>query len=175
MKNILFTLALLIPVVSCGEQTKSDKKNQILKPSIQIPEGYTSMETIGTNELYFLQKNLEDNSYVTFSIDFIDDDVFSLISNEAYVNNAISEEGVSNWVDLMEESENHRQSIKYTFNSVGTTLMRQGSNNTIDEPVLYTIFQFVRNGKLFTCAGRSVNTDKEYFDDYVVIMESMKF
>ena len=162
-------------IVSCGGQTKSDKKNQILKPSIQIPEGYTSMETIDTEELYFLQKNLEGNSYVTFLVGVLDDDVFSLLSNEAYVNSAISEEGVSNWVDLIEESENHIQSIKYTFNSVGTTLMRQGSNNTVDETALYTIFQFVRNGKLFTCTGRSVNTDKKYFNDYVDIMESMKF
>ena len=171
----------LILLVSCGKDAKKEESKMLLKSefmSIEIPEGYDSSETNDPKELFMLVKSMGDKGYVNFSIDYIDDDVFSLITNEAYINNAIGEESVSNWKELAEdlESYKHRQSVKYTFNSIGAILMRQDSFVQDDETVLFTLFQFVYDGKLFTCGAKSINTaDKEYFDDYVEIMESIKF
>ena len=170
----------LILLVSCGNDTKKQEANMLLKSefmSIEIPEGYDSAESNDPKQLFMLVKSMGDKGYVNFSIDYIDDDVFSSITNERYIDNAIGEESVTNWITLAEdlESYKHRQSVKYTFNSIGATLMRQDSFIQDDETVLFTVFQFVNDGKLFTCAGKSINTDKEYFDDYVEIMESIKF
>ena len=172
-------LALML-VISCGDSKKEEAKTLLKSEfmSIEIPQGYDSLETNDPKELFILKKSMEDKGYVEFSISYIDDDVFSLITNEEYINNSISEESVSRWRKTLAEdleSYKHRQSVKYTFNSIGATLMRQDSFIQDDETVLFTLFQFVNDGKLFNCGAHSINTDKEYFDDYVEIMESIKF
>ena len=181
MKNLLkisiLLFAIILIISSCGNTTKQNNKNETQKPSIQIPEGYID-ESINSEDLYFLVK-LDDFGDELSNITIIEsnDEIFSTISNEQFIINQLGSASVDDWVKGNNEltSYEHIGSKEFKFNITGAVLMRQDSYAIQDIKIKSTLFQFIENGKLYTCTGISRNPDNDYFEDYVSVIETMKF
>ena len=64
----------------------------------------------------------------------------------------------------------------FYFKSVGNTYMLVFSFNQDGIEVVATIFQFIKNNKLYTASGSSVKSIfRESYNDYLDIIESIKF
>lgn len=180
MKNLLkisiLLFAIILIVSSCGNTTKQNNKNETQKPSIQIPEGYID-ESINSEDLYSLVKLDDDgNSYI--NITESNDELWSTISNEQFISNQLGSASVDDWVKGGNNeltSYEHIISKEFFINNTWPVVMRQDSYALQDIKIKSTVFQFIKNGKMYTCTGRSGNPDNDYFEDYVSVIETMKF
>ena len=64
----------------------------------------------------------------------------------------------------------------FFFKSVGDVFMVVFSYNNDGVEIINTIFQFIKNKKLYTAVGSSVkNSYRESFGEYITILESVYF
>ena len=184
MKKLLLLL-LIAPVVfiSCGQ--RQNKKNQkslyevveFSAPSITVPENYTQIPNNSDDLIYALEKNIDGILVADFSVSVDNDSVFKLVTNKEYIESAAS--NVESWESQFKDMNyfEHIESVIVEFNNIGPVVKR--SQNFIEDSesniLIYSdVYQFIKNGHLFTCTGRTTNIE-EHNEDFVEIMKSIKF
>ena len=150
--------------------------------TIDVPDSYVEKQTKddAPNELidetlYDLEKYVDGILSSSFSISTTNDTIFSLVSNQSYIKNKISKQGIKEWVGSNSDVLNFKstKNIQYEFNGIGTTLLSMNEYLQGGGKIYYFLSQFINNGVLYTCTGLTRNEDD--FEDYLKIMESAKF
>ena len=163
MKKLILLL-LFIPLVSFGQIT------------INTITGYSKINPDEKGVLYAAQKIDEGIIVSSFNLKENDDWAFSYMTNKEYIENQ------SNSNEIENNYKNFFQDFKilmkkdFYFKSVGNTYMLVFSFNQDGIEVVATIFQFIKNNKLYTASGSTVkNIFRESYNDYLKIIESIKF
>ena len=184
MKKLLLLL-LIAPVIfiSCGQ--RQNKKNQkslyevveFSAPSITVPENYTQLPNNSDDIIYELEKKIDGILVADFVVSVENDSVFKLVTNKQYIERAASD--VESWESQFKDMNYFEliESVIVEFNNIGPVVKR--SQKYIEDSesniLIYgDVYQFIKNGYLYTCTGRTKNIE-EHSEDFVEIMKSIKF
>ena len=163
MKKLL-VLLLFIPLVSFAQIT------------INTITGYSKINPDEKGVLYAAQKIDEGIIVSSFNLKENDDWAFSYMTNKEYIENQSNSNEIENNYKNFFEDFKILMKKDFYFKSVGNTYMLVFSFNQDGIEVVATIFQFIKNNKLYTASGSSVkNIFRESYNDYLKIIESIKF
>jgi hypothetical protein len=163
MKKLL-VLLLFIPLVSFAQIT------------INTITGYSKINPDEKGVLYAAQKIDEGIIVSSFNLKENDDWAFSYMTNKEYIENQSNSNEIENNYKKFFEDFKILMKKDFYFKSVGNTYMLVFSFNQDGIEVVATIFQFIKNNKLYTASGSSVkNIFRESYNDYLKIIESIKF
>jgi hypothetical protein len=162
--NKLLLLLLFIPLVSFAQIT------------INTITGYSKINLDEKGVLYAAQKIDEGIIVSSFNLKENDDWAFSYMTNKEYIENQSNSNEIENNYKNFFEDFKILMKKDFYFKSVGNTYMLVFSFNQDGIEVVATIFQFIKNNKLYTASGSSVkNIFRESYNDYLKIIESIKF
>ena len=163
MKQLIIIL-LFIPLVSFGQIT------------INTPAGYSTINSNEKGVLYAAQKIDDGIIMSSFNLKENDDWAFSYMTNKEYIENQSNSNEIENNYKNFFEGFKILMKKDFYFKSVGNTYMLVFSFNQDGIEVVATIFQFIKNNKLYTASGSSVKSIfRESYNDYLDIIESIKF
>lgn len=163
MKKLLFLL-VFIPLVSFGQFT------------INTHSGYSNTNYDEKGVVFAVEKI--DNGIITsnFIIKENDDWSFSYLTNEEYIETQTNSEEYENALKNFYQDSNVIMKSDFYFKSVGNVFMIVYSYKEGEISLVNTIFQFIKNNKLYTATGTSVrNSYRESFDDYKSMIDSIIF
>ena len=163
MKKLILLL-LFIPLVSFGQIT------------INTITGYSKINPDEKGVLYAAQKIDEGIIVSSFNLKENDDWAFSYMTNKEYIENQSNSNEIENNYKNFFKDFKILMKKDFYFKSVGNTYMLVFSFNQDGIEVVATIFQFIKNNKLYTASGSSVkNIFRESYNDYLKIIESIRF
>ena len=162
MKKLI--LLLFIPLVSFGQFT------------IDKYSGYSNMNYDEKGVVFAVEKI--DNGIIAsnFIIKENDDWSFTFLTNKEYIENQINSNEYENALKSFYPDSNIIMKKDFYFRSVGNVFLIVFSYKEGEISLVSTIFQFIKNNKLYTATGSSVkNSYRENFDDYKSMIDSIKF
>jgi hypothetical protein len=163
MKKLIILL-IFIPLVSFAQFT------------INKHVGYSEMNYDEKGVVFAVKKN--DNGTITsnFIIKENDDWSFTYLTNKEYIENQINSNEYENALKSFYSDSIIIMKTDFYFKSVGNVFLVVYSYKEGEVSLVNTIFQFVKNNKLYTATGSSVrNSYRENFDDYKSMIDSIKF
>lgn len=126
--------------------------------------------------IYAVEKINNDIILSNFTLKENDDWSFTYISNEEYINSQLSSEEYDINLKTFYSNCNIMTKKSFFFKSVGDVFMVVFSYNNDGVEIINTIFQFIKNKKLYTAVGSSVKSSyRESFSEYITILESVYF
>ena len=162
MKKLIFLL-LFTSLIATGQI------------NIDTPKEYSKVDTNEKGVLYAIQKISNNTIVSTFNLKENNDWSFSLISNDEYIETQKKSKDYD--VTLKNFYENFKLITKndFYFKNIGDAFLVVFSFSEGEVNVINTIFQFIKNNKLYTATGSSVREKyREHFNEYVGILESLK-
>ena len=98
------------------------------------------------------------------------------MTNKEYIENQINSNEYENALKSFYPDSNIIMKKDFYFRSVGNVFLIVFSYKEGEISLVNTIFQFIKNNKLYTATGSSVkNSYRENFDDYKSMIDSIKF
>ena len=162
MKKFLFLFFLVPFLSSC----------QI---SIDTPSNYSKMNYDEKGVIYAVEKINNGIILSNFILKENDDWSFSHFTNEEYINTQIKSDEYESALKVLYQDCNIIMKKDFFFKSVGDVFMIVFSYEQDGIELVNTIFQFIKNKKLYTATGSSVrNNYRESFNEYVSMLESIK-
>ena len=144
--------------------------------TINTVTGYSKINSDEKGVLYAAQKIDEGIIVSSFNLKENDDWAFSYMTNKEYIENQSNSNEIENNYKNFFEDFKILMKKDFYFKSVGNTYMLVFSFNQDGIEVVATIFQFIKNNKLYTASGSSVKSIfRESYNDYLDIIESIKF
>jgi hypothetical protein len=163
MKKLLILL-LFIPLVSFGQFT------------INKYSGYSNMNYDEKRVVFAVEKISNGIITSNFIIKENDDWSFTSMTNKEYIENQINSKEYETTLKSFYPDSNIIMKTDFYFKSVGNVFLIVYSYKEGEVGLVNTIFQFIKNNKLYTATGSSVrNSYRESFDDYKSMIDSIKF
>jgi len=155
---------MVIPLVSFGQLT------------INKHPGYSKMNYDEKGVVFAVEKINNGIIISNFIIKENDDWSFTYLDNKEYIENQINSKEYENTLKSFYPNSNIIMKTDFYFKSVGNVFLivysyKEGQINLIN-----TIFQFIKNNKLYTATGSSVrNSYRQNFDEYKTMIDSIEF
>tara|TARA_Y100000768_G_C23849797_1_gene620382 strand:- start:486 stop:983 length:498 start_codon:yes stop_codon:yes gene_type:complete len=165
MKKLILLLLFIPLVFSCEQRMTINKYS-----------GYSNMNYDEKGVVFAVEKI--DNGIITstFIIKENDDWSFTILTNKEYIENQINSKEYEKALKSFYPDSNIITKTDFYFKSVGNVLLIVYSYKEGEIDLVNTIFQFIKNNKLYTATGSSVrNSYRESFDDYKSMIGSIKF
>jgi len=162
--RLLLLIILFIPLVSC---------EQI---NIDIPSNYSKISNDEKGVIYSVQKISDEIIVSKFIIKENNDWSFRYLMNEEYINSQLKSNEIENTGNNLVSEFKMLMKKEFYFKSVGNTLLYSFEFKENNNSLVNTVFQFIKNEKLYTCTGLTLKSVyRESFNDYLKIIESIKF
>jgi hypothetical protein len=98
------------------------------------------------------------------------------MTNEEYIDNQFKSNEIENAGNNFFSEFKMLMKKEFYFKSVGNTLLYSFGFKENNNSLVNTVFQFIKNEKLYTCSGSTLKSVyRESFNDYIKIVESIKF
>lgn len=162
MKKLI--LLIFFPIITFGQFSISTHNN------------YSEINYYEEGVLFAVEKI--ENGIITsnFIIKENDDWSFSVLSNEEYIKSQIKSKEFENALKNFYQDCNIIMKSEFYFKSVGNVFMAAYSYKENNISLVNTIFQFIKNDKLYTASGSSLrNSYREHFNDYKSMIDSVIF